>query len=71
MFSIHKSLFLALKNVESSKSLLLRFPTPGKNPPPVKFLIAPTEGDFPPTPYRYLENPWLSNQISSFRIGAH
>ena len=57
MFNIHKSLFLALKNVESSKSLLLRFPTPGKNPPPVKFLIAPTEGDFPPTPYRYLENP--------------
>ena len=34
---------------ESSKSLLLRFPSPSKKNPP--------QANFLPTPYRYLENP--------------
>ena len=34
MFSIHKKLFLALKKIDWSKSLLLRFSPPGKKIPP-------------------------------------
>ena len=53
MFSIHRKLFLAL---ELSKPLLVRFPSPGKKLPPVKFLISPSLRDISSKPYRYLEN---------------
>ena len=41
MFSIRRRLFLALENFESSKSLLLRFRSPGKKILPSKISISP------------------------------
>ena len=77
MFSIHRKLFLAFKKVrtvELSKSLLLKFPLPGKKIPPSPSRISDSPsthwgggglGFTTPTPYRYLENPAYSYQFDA------
>ena len=71
MFSILRKLFLALKKFKLSKSLLLKFLSPGKKiPTSVKFSIPP-----PPTGRRhYVENPvvWsLTMNTASYFAWKH
>ena len=55
-----ESCFSLWKRFQSSKSVLLRFPLPGKYPPPSKISNPPPNwggGIHLPTPYDYLQNP--------------
>ena len=78
MFSIHRKLLLAFKQVrtvDSSKSLLLKFPSPGKRIPPSPSRISDSPsthwgGFTTPTPYRYLENLAHSHQFNACVTGC-